>query len=111
MQLLQLSWQLVTLTLDGPSKGGKDWRAGRAASANIMAINDPFMTPSYMEYLLKYDTAHGVFKHNITLKEKENLMLIDDKKIRLSFEIDPSKVAWNKKGVDNVAICSEAITN
>jgi len=55
-------------------------------SANIMAINDPFMTPSYMEYLLKYDTAHGVFKHNITLKEKENLMLIDDKKIMLSFE-------------------------
>ena len=36
MQLLQLSWQLVTLTLDGPSKGGKDWRAGRAASANII---------------------------------------------------------------------------
>jgi len=24
------------LTIDGPSKGGKDWRAGRAASANII---------------------------------------------------------------------------
>lgn len=24
------------LTVDGPSKGGKDWRAGRAASANII---------------------------------------------------------------------------
>merc|ERR1711997_910158 len=23
-------------TVDGPSKGGKDWRAGRAASANII---------------------------------------------------------------------------
>ena len=78
------------------SKVGIKWfsRIGRLVvraaienkSANIMAINDPFMTPSYMEYLLKYDTAHGVFKHNITLKEKENLMLIDDKKIMLSFE-------------------------
>jgi glyceraldehyde 3-phosphate dehydrogenase len=24
------------LTVDGPSKGGKDWRAGRCASANII---------------------------------------------------------------------------
>ena len=24
------------LTVDGPSKGGKDWRAGRAAAANII---------------------------------------------------------------------------
>merc|ERR1712109_70699 len=24
------------LTVDGPSKGGKDWRAGRAAGANII---------------------------------------------------------------------------
>lgn len=24
------------MTVDGPAKGGKDWRAGRAASANII---------------------------------------------------------------------------
>ena len=24
------------MTVDGPSKGGKDWRAGRAAAANII---------------------------------------------------------------------------
>ena len=24
------------LTIDGPSKGGKDWRAGRAASVNVI---------------------------------------------------------------------------
>jgi glyceraldehyde-3-phosphate dehydrogenase/erythrose-4-phosphate dehydrogenase len=24
------------LTVDGPSKGGKDWRAGRTASTNII---------------------------------------------------------------------------
>jgi len=32
-----------------------------------MAINDPFMTPEYMEYLLKYDSAHGTFKLPIKL--------------------------------------------
>ena len=26
------------LVVDGPAKGGKDWRAGRAASANIIPL-------------------------------------------------------------------------
>ena len=26
----------VQLTVDGPSRGGKDWRAGRNASANVI---------------------------------------------------------------------------
>uniref|UniRef100_A0A0K8R4S0 Putative nad binding protein n=1 Tax=Ixodes ricinus TaxID=34613 RepID=A0A0K8R4S0_IXORI len=25
----------------------------------VVAINDPFMTAEYMEYLLKYDSVHG----------------------------------------------------
>jgi glyceraldehyde 3-phosphate dehydrogenase len=28
----------------------------------VMHINDPFMTPEYLAYLLKYDSVHGRFK-------------------------------------------------
>jgi glyceraldehyde 3-phosphate dehydrogenase len=35
------------------------------SKAEIVAINDPFMTPDYMGYLLKYDSAHGCFKHDV----------------------------------------------
>ena len=31
----------------------------------VLAINDPFMTPQYMQYLLKYDTVHGHFKGTV----------------------------------------------
>lgn len=30
-------------------------------NANVVAVNDPFMTPEYARYLLAYDTAHGRF--------------------------------------------------
>jgi len=80
-------------------------------NANIMAINDPFMTPSYMAYLLKYDTAHGTFKFPIQLKEKEKQLIVGDKKIQLFFEKDPTKIPWKSAAVDYVAECSGAFTN
>ena len=30
------------------------------------AINDPFMTPEYCAYMLRYDTVHGKFKGDIS---------------------------------------------
>lgn len=30
----------------------------------IVGINDPFVTPDYMEYMAKYDTVHGRFQAN-----------------------------------------------
>ena len=41
----------------------------RAAAANpnviVTGINDPFIDPEYMLYMLKYDTVHGRFKGTI----------------------------------------------
>ena len=33
--------------------------------AQVMAINDPFMTNEYLAYLLKYDSVHGRFAHDV----------------------------------------------
>ena len=30
-----------------------------ASKATVTAINDPFMDPEYLMYLLKYDSVHG----------------------------------------------------
>ena len=27
----------------------------------VVALNDPFMSPEYMAYMLKYDSVHGKF--------------------------------------------------
>ena len=36
------------------------FRAGlKNPNIEFVAVNDPFMTPDYMAYMLKYDTMHG----------------------------------------------------
>lgn len=32
----------------------------------FVGINDPFMTPDYMAYMLRYDTMHGQFQGEIS---------------------------------------------
>jgi len=70
----------------------------------VVAINDPFLSPDYMVYQLKYDTTQGKFKG--TISHDENSLIIDGKTIAVHQEKDPSKIGWNKHGVDYVAECT-----
>ena len=39
------------------------FRAGiNRSDIEFVGINDPFMTPDYMAYMLRYDTMHGQFQ-------------------------------------------------
>ena len=38
---------------------------GNKDKARVMAINDPFMSNDYLAYLLKYDSVHGRFPHDV----------------------------------------------
>jgi len=90
---------------------------------DIMGVNDPFMTPDYMAYLLKYDSAHGVFKYNVKptkeflyaqgtkVKSEPAFLDIDGKKIRVFNEKDPAKIPWGEVRADYIAECSGAFTN
>ena len=35
----------------------------------VCAVNDPFISTEYMAYMLKYDTVHGKFDHEISFEE------------------------------------------
>ena len=45
----------------------------RAAAANpeieVVGVNDPFIDLDYMVYMLRYDTVHGQFKGDISIKD------------------------------------------
>ena len=43
----------------------------------IVGINDPFVTPDYMEYMAKYDTVHGRFQGE--LGHTEDKLLVNGK--------------------------------
>jgi glyceraldehyde 3-phosphate dehydrogenase len=76
----------------------------RAASARtdieIVAINDPFITPDYMEYMLKYDTVHGRFKGDIGVIDGK--FTVNGKEIKVFQEMDPANIGWGDVGAECV---------
>ena len=70
-----------------------------ADDIEIVGIND-LLEPDYLAYMLKYDSVHGIFKHDIAV-DGTNLV-VDGKKIRLTAEKDPAALAWGDVGADIV---------
>ena len=65
----------------------------------IVGIND-LLDPDYLAYMLKYDSVHGKFEHDIAV-DGTNLV-VDGKKIRLTAEKDPAALKWNEVGAEVV---------
>ena len=67
---------------------------------SVTAVNDPFMDPKYLKYLLSYDSAHGRFPFHVELWEHG--VLVNGQKIRLYSETDATKIPWGENGVATV---------
>jgi glyceraldehyde 3-phosphate dehydrogenase len=77
------------------------FRAGILNSKyDFLAVNDPFMTPDYMAYMLKYDSIHGQFKGEIT--HDDTSITVNGKKILFFAKRDPKEIPWGDVGVDYV---------
>lgn len=65
----------------------------------IVAVND--LTDSNMlAHLLKYDSAHGRMKEEVTVEGSS--IMIDDKEIKVLSESDPANLPWGELGVEIV---------
>ncbi len=67
---------------------------------DIVGINDPFMTPDYMAYMLRYDTVHGRFNGEVTYTD--NAIVVNGKTIKFFAEKDPASIPWGAAGADYV---------
>ena len=77
------------------------FRAGlKNPNIEFVAVNDPFMTPDYMAYMLKYDTMHG--RYDGTIEYDDNSITVDGKKVLFFAEMDPKNIPWGKVGADYV---------
>jgi len=77
------------------------FRAGLSnPNIEFVAVNDPFMTPDYMAYMLKYDTMHG--RYNGTIEFDDSSITVDGKKVLFFSEMDPKNIPWGKVGADYV---------
>ncbi|MDR1691776.1 MAG: glyceraldehyde-3-phosphate dehydrogenase, partial [Oscillospiraceae bacterium] len=77
------------------------FRAGLAnPNLEFVGVNDPFMSPDYVAYMLKYDTIHGRFDGEITYDDSS--ITVNGKKISFFAEKEPGNIPWGKVGAEYV---------
>ncbi len=60
----------------------------------VVALNDPFMTPDYMAYMLRYDTIHGKFKGEISYDDDS--ITVNGHKVMVYAKMSPAEIPWGK---------------
>ena len=65
----------------------------------VVGIND-LLDPDYLAYMLKYDSVHGIFQHDIAVDG--SFLVVDGKKIKVFCEKDPVNITWGELGADVV---------
>ncbi|MCQ4141219.1 MULTISPECIES: type I glyceraldehyde-3-phosphate dehydrogenase [Chryseobacterium] len=65
----------------------------------VVGIND-LIDATYMAYMLKYDSVHGVFPGEVSVEGND--LVVNGKRIRVTAEKDPSNLKWNEVGADYV---------
>ncbi|OCK42791.1 type I glyceraldehyde-3-phosphate dehydrogenase [Tenacibaculum soleae] len=68
-------------------------------NVEVIAIND-LLDVDYLAYLLKYDSVHGRFNGEVTVKDGQ--LIVNGKKIRVTAERNPENLKWNEVGADYV---------
>ena len=66
----------------------------------IVAVNDPFIDPDYMVYMLKYDSVHGRFDGEVSAEGDK--LIVNGKAIKVFNCMDPKEIAWGSCGVEYV---------
>ena len=72
-----------------------------ADDIEIVGIND-LLDPDYLAYMLKYDSVHGIFKHEVSGCNEEKILCVDGKKIRVFCEKDPAQLPCGELQADVV---------
>ncbi len=69
-------------------------------NVQVVAINDPFIDLDYMVYMLKYDSVHGRFKGEVSVKDGK--LVVNGKEVVVYNSMKPEEIAWGAAGADYV---------
>ena len=69
-------------------------------SIQVVGINDPFIDPNYMEYMLKYDTVHGRFDGEVS--HKDDAIVVNGNEIKVFDKMNPVEIPWGEIGADYI---------
>lgn len=77
----------------------------------VTAVNDPFTDAEYMAYMLKYDSVHGRFNGEISVKGGENpSLVINGREIKVYSHKNPDEIPWKEAGAEYILECSGVFT-
>jgi glyceraldehyde 3-phosphate dehydrogenase len=74
------------------------------SDVEVVALNDPFMTPDYMAYMLRYDTMHGKFQGDIAYED--GALIVNGQKITVFAEKEVKDIPWGKVGAEYICECT-----
>lgn len=80
----------------------------KRSDVEVVAINDPFLTPENAKYMLQYDTIHGKF--DCKCEYEDNALIVNGKRIAYFMEKDPINIKWGEVKADYIAEASGVFT-
>ena len=84
------------------------YESGYRQSMQIVAINE-LADAETIAYLTRYDTTHGPFRGEVSLRNGQ--LLVNGDSITLVREPDPTKLPWARIGVDLVLECTGSFSD
>lgn len=78
-------------------------------NVQVVAVNDPFLTPEYAAYMLTYDTVHGRFNGKVSVDG--NNLVVNGNKIRFFSEREPNLIDWKSTGAEYIAEATGKFTS
>ena len=70
----------------------------------VVALNDPFMNPEYMAYMLKYDSRHGKFPG--TVEAYDGGLIVNGKKYPVFTSMEVKDIPWASVGAEYICECT-----
>jgi len=81
--------------------------AAQRKNVQIVAIND-LLDVDYLAYMLKYDSVHGRFDGDVSVKDGK--LIVNGNPIRITAERNPESLKWDETGADYVIECTGFFT-
>jgi glyceraldehyde 3-phosphate dehydrogenase len=70
----------------------------------VVGLNDPFMNPEYMAYMLKYDSVHGKYPGEVSAED--GALIVDGKKYPVFTALEVKDIPWAKVGAEYICECT-----
>lgn len=68
-------------------------------NVQVVGIND-LLDVDYLAYMLKYDSVHGEFKGDVSVKDGK--LVVNGNEIRITAEKDPANLKWGEIGAEYI---------